>query len=79
MCLVCNAVVDLSFNTKKIFFFGYVIQSLPMIKQLLSVFFVLGDSPGESPKRKNTTFRTRRKFEIRGLITCVTELEGFIK
>jgi hypothetical protein len=31
-----------------------------------TVFFLLGDSPAsESPKRKNTTFRTRRTFEIK--------------
>ena len=31
-----------------------------------AVFFLLGDSPAsESPKRKNITFRTRRRFEIK--------------
>ena len=32
----------------------------------IAVFFLLGDSQvSESPKIKNTTFRTRRKFEIK--------------
>jgi len=27
---------------------------------------------GESPKRKNTTFRTRRKFEIKKIVSGLT-------
>ena len=41
------------------------------VKTDIVVFFLLGDSPAsefrlqESPKRKNTTLRTRRKFGIK--------------
>ena len=53
--------------------YSHIMNSIPnsAVKTDIVVFFLLGDSPAcefrrqESPKRKNTTFRTRRKFEIK--------------
>ena len=66
ICLLCISLYT-CFNTFINFKFIYVI--------LYAFFQVilrrLNSDAGELPRRKHTTFRTRRKFEIKNMIICL--------